>query len=145
MATTSEAAAIIGVGYETLRNWLKRGLLAHAGEQERTWRRYDEADLCCLQLMKEGLAAGICTETMLDVCDDRELQRAFERLCARDKQTSFGQPQYVLVWATLPEALFMLAPAQAIPHELASNPAPMTVFDLSYIHSTVSGEVARRA
>ncbi len=138
MTTTSQAAELIGVKYETLRNWLKRGLLDGAQPSEGLWRRFGDTDLCCLQLMKEGLSAGVSTETMLDVCQDRETVRAFDRLCSGQGGSSFSRPQHILIWPTLPEALFMLAPAQTIADELAANPSPVMIFDLSYIHGLLA-------
>ena len=145
MSTTREAAAIAGVNYETLRNWLKRGLLDHAQPELRGWRRYTETDYCTLILMTEGLAAGISVETMIDVCRDREIQRVFERLSDGERSASINRPHHVLIWPTLPEALFMLAPLQSVPHELAANPAPVTIFDLEAIFAETEGREPPRA
>ena len=145
MSTTREAAAIAGVKYETLRNWLKRGLLDHAQPETRGWRRYTTADYCALLLMTEGLAAGISVETMIDVCRDQEVGRVFDRLVNEEWSPSQSRPHHVLIWSTLPEALFMLAPLHAIPHELAANPAPVTIFDLTAIHAEAEDRITARA
>ena len=145
MSTTREAAAIAGVKYETLRNWLKRGLLKHSQEEARGWRRYAEADYCTLVLMTEGLAAGISVETMIDVCRDQEVGRVFDRLVNEEWSASQSRPHHVLIWSTLPEPLFMLAPLHAIPHELTANPAPVTIFDLTAIHAEAEDRATARA
>ena len=145
MPTTREAANIAGVKYESLRNWLKRGLLQHAQPQERAWRRYSETDYCILTLMREGLAAGISVETMIDVCQDREVQRLFERLVDGHGYASFAKPHHLLIWQTSPEALFMLAHVRSIPDELAANPSPVTLFDLTHIQEQAQGRIARHA
>ncbi|MEM7430100.1 MAG: MerR family transcriptional regulator [Pseudomonadota bacterium] len=145
MVTTRVAAEIIGVRYEALRNWLKQGLLHNATPEARSWRRYGATDLCCLQLMKEGLAAGIPSDTLIDICSDAELRRIFDRLSSGTSGTSFSQPQYLLVWSTLAEPLFMLSPARSVAEEIGANPHPVTVVDLTYVQSTIADELARRA
>jgi len=71
MFTTSDAADLIGVRYETIRNWLKKGLLEDGSQAtDRKWRNYSTSDLCRLQLTKLVLNVGIALETIIDAGND---------------------------------------------------------------------------
>ncbi|MEM8645118.1 MAG: MerR family transcriptional regulator [Pseudomonadota bacterium] len=132
MTTTSDAAERIGVKYETLRNWLKKGFLETDPEQGRTWRQYSDGDIARLQLMKDGLDAGVPLDVLIDVCNDRELVSLMET-----DQSSPGSLA-VLIWPTLDEAQFMLVREGALVQELRRNRAPATVLSLAHARRGVA-------
>ncbi len=140
MFTTSDAADLIGVRYETIRNWLKKGLLEYGSQAtDRKWRNYSTSDLCRLQLTKLALNVGIALETIIDAGNDEELIGIFEALSA--DSSAFGRTS-ILIWSTLPEAQFMIVAERAVSQELARNRAPVTVIDLVHIHQTITDELA---
>ena len=125
MPTTSDAATQIGVKYETLRNWLKKGFLETDIEPNRTWRDYTDTDIARLQLVKDGLDAGVPMDVLIDVCNDRELISLMDG--------DAGPAGLALViWATLEEAQFMLVREAALAQELRRNRTPATVLSLSH-------------
>ena len=125
MTTTSDAADRIGVKYETLRNWLKKGFLETDLEAGRTWRQYSEGDIARLQLVKDGLDAGVPLHVLIDVCNDPELVSLMEEENVQGGLT-------VLIWPTLDEAQFMLVREAALAQELRRNRAPATVLNLAH-------------
>ncbi len=125
MPTTSDAAAQIGVKYETLRNWLKKGFLETDSEPNRTWRDYSDADIARLQLVKDGLDAGVPMDVLIDVSNDPELIGLLD-----DDGGSSGLA--VLIWPTLEEAQFMIVREAALAQELRRNRTPATVLNLSH-------------
>ena len=136
MATTSEAADAIGIRYETLRNWLKKGLLAGDGEPEeirsRKWRQYSIAEFIRIQLVKDGLEAGVALDVMVDVCNDPELTILAERLLTHSSHLNPADKPYVLIWSTLPEAQYMFARKAALMQEITRNSAPVTILDIEH-------------
>ena len=125
MTTTSDAAAQIGVKYETLRNWLKKGFLETEPDVRRTWRDYSDADIARLQLVKDGLDAGVPMHVLIDICNDPELIGLLD-----DESGASGL--VVLIWATLEEAQFMIVREAALGQELRRNRTPATVINLSH-------------
>lgn len=125
MPTTSDAAERIGVRYETLRNWLKKGFLETDLASNRTWRDYSEADMARLQLVKDGLDAGVPMNVLVDVCNDPELIQLMS-----DEGGAGGVA--VVIWSTLSEAQFMLVREAALGQELRRNRTPATVLSLSH-------------
>ena len=125
MATTSEAAARIGVKYETLRNWLKKGFLQTDPTDSRAWRDYSDVDIARLQLVKDGLDAGVPLDVLIDVCNDPELAGLVDEA---DGQSGMS----AVIWATLEEAQFMLVREAALAQELRRNRAPATVLSLDH-------------
>ncbi len=125
MPTTSHAAAQIGVKYETLRNWLKKGFLETDSVSSRTWRDYSDADIARLQLVKDGLDAGVPMDVLIDVSNDPELIGLLD-----DEGGSSGL--VVLIWATLEEAQFMIVREAVLAQELRRNRTPATVLSLSH-------------
>ncbi len=134
MITTSQAADLTGVRYETIRNWLKKGLLADSHGQSGKWRQYSPADLYRLQLVRDGLAAGVDLETRVDAANDGELISQIQR-------DSRGTT-YLLIWTAAPVAQFMLAPESALPGEIARNDTPVTVVDLGQVRRTVDNKLS---
>lgn len=73
--TTAKAAEIIGIGYEGLRSYLKRGLLGSSGvlpplvsgispapdltSIRSTWKRFGFTDLCLMRLAKQLIDLGL--------------------------------------------------------------------------------------
>ena len=73
--TTAKAAEIIGIGYEGLRSYLKRGLLGRSGvlpplvssdspapdltNIRSTWKRFGFTDLCLMRLAKQLIDLGL--------------------------------------------------------------------------------------
>ncbi|MEM8688287.1 MAG: helix-turn-helix domain-containing protein [Pseudomonadota bacterium] len=126
MITTGDAADRIGVRYETLRNWLKKGFLETDPEAGRTWRQYSDGDIARLQLVKDGLDAGVPLDVLIDVCNDAELVNMIG-----DEELSPGGLA-LLIWPTLDEAQFMLVRETAVAQELRRNRAPATVLSLTH-------------
>ncbi len=139
MLTTSEAADVVGVRYETLRNWLKKGLLdgqaPAASRKSRKWRDYSASDIVRLQLTKNALDAGIPLNVITDVCNDPDLLAFIEISDASSAGITVDKSLYVLIWPTLPEAQFMFASELSILAELRRNRAPVTI--LSIYHASV--------
>lgn len=73
--TTAKAAQVIGIGYEGLRSYLKRGLLGSSGflpplvgrdaaapdltNVRSTWKRFGFTDLCLMRLAKQLIDLGL--------------------------------------------------------------------------------------
>lgn len=131
MPTTSDAAAQIGVKYETLRNWLKKGFLETDPEARRSWRDYSDADIARLQLVKDGLDAGVPLDVLIDVCNDPELVRLMDNEGAASAIA-------VVIWSTLPEAQFMIVREGALAQELRRNRSPATVLNIAHAQRAVA-------
>ena len=131
MLTTSDAAAQIGVKYETLRNWLKKGFMETDSEAKRGWRDYGSADIARLQLIKDGLDAGLPLGVLIDVCNDAELIGLLE-----DDGGADGLA--LVIWATLDEAQFMLVREAALSQELRRNRTPATVLNLVHAQRSLA-------
>ena len=125
MPTTSDAAERIGVKYETLRNWLKKGFLETESAPGRSWRDYSDADIARLQLVKDGLDAGVPMDVLIDVCNDSELTGLLDTDTAPAGLA-------VVIWPTLEEAQFMIVREAALAQELRRNRSPATVLSLSH-------------
>lgn len=79
---TREAAAIIGIGYEGLRSYLKRGLLgAPMSDPDRRWRwaAFTRHHLCRARLAKVLMDAGISFERAVVIVADMRVRRALAR------------------------------------------------------------------
>ncbi len=131
MPTTSDAAAQIGVKYETLRNWLKKGFLETDPEAGRSWRDYSDVDIARLQLVKDGLDAGVPLDVLIDVCNDPELVHLMD-----DESGAPGVA--VVIWSTLEEAQFMFVREAALAQELRRNRTPATVLNISHAQRAVA-------
>ena len=136
MPTTTEAAEATGVRYETLRNWLKKGLLADqisasAGATHK-WRNFSAIDIFKLRLTKDALSAGVPLNVITEICNDPELDTFIEDDEISGSGLSVFPGMFVLIWTTMPEALYMFAEVNTIPAELKRNRAPATLLSLEY-------------
>lgn len=105
--TTTRAAEIVGIGYEGLRSYLKRGLLGrvgllpgfHAPGAETSdqpapragWTRYGFTDLCLMRVAKMLIDAGFSFESANSVVSQHQLWSPL----AQDDQPT---PRYLLIW-----------------------------------------------
>ena len=136
MTTTGSAADIIGIRYETLRNWLKIGLLSgnrNDNPGRRKWRSYSPGDLARIRLVKDALDAALALDVAIDVSNDAEVIAHLDNLTAEPVAAG----PYVMIWPGLPEAQFMIAASHQIAQEIRRNPAPVVIFDLSHTVSRV--------
>jgi hypothetical protein len=92
--TTARAAAIVGVGYEGLRSYLKRGLLGSVGLMapfvsrdapapdrsavRASWSRFGSADLCLMRLAKILIDLGLSFEQANAVVSNDRLRNHFK-------------------------------------------------------------------
>ncbi len=139
---------MIGVRYETLRNWTKKGLLqddgAHGGRHKGKWRDYSRRDLIRLQLAKNALDAGLALETIVDVCNDPELASVIEIVQEQaGTLDTTGGAISVLIWPTMEEAQFMFAPDASILQELKRNPSPVTILNVAHAHRQVASALEK--
>lgn len=91
--TTAKAAEIIGIGYEGLRSYLKRGLLGRSGvlpplvssdspapdltNIRSTWKRFGFTDLCLMRLAKQLIDLGLNFDQANTVVSHEELRALF--------------------------------------------------------------------
>lgn len=132
MATTSEAADAAGIRYETLRNWLKKGLFSEQREPGGKWRHYSNFEIARIQLCKDGVNAGIALDVMIDVCNDLELIAFIEQVMPSSSALRIADSPYVLIWPTMPETQYMFARKAALVQELSRNSAPVTILDIAH-------------
>lgn len=91
--TTEVAAKIVGIGYEGLRSYLKRGLLGTSGlltpfvgrdteapdpAPRAKWRRFGVVDLCLLRLAKQLMDAGLAFTAANTIASNPEVRRLFQ-------------------------------------------------------------------
>lgn len=91
--TTANAAEIVGIGYEGLRSYLKRGLLGRSGvllpfvgqntpapDQSTirsTWKRFGFTDLCLMRLAKQLIELGLTFEQANSVVSREDMRPLF--------------------------------------------------------------------
>ena len=91
--TTARAAVIVGIGYEGLRSYLKRGLLGSSGilppfvhpsapapdlsGVRATWKRFRFTDLCLMRLTKQLIDSGVSFESANDIASHDHTRRYF--------------------------------------------------------------------
>jgi hypothetical protein len=91
--TTAKAAEIIGIGYEGLRSYLKRGLLGRSGvllplvsrhapapdlaSIRSSWKRFGFTDLCLMRLAKQLIDLGLNFDQANTVVSHEELRALF--------------------------------------------------------------------
>jgi len=92
--TTATAAQIVGIGYEGLRSYLKRGLLGSsdllppfvgrdtpAPDQSNVrakWRRFGVVDLCLMRLAKLLMDAGLDFAAANTIASNADVRRLFQ-------------------------------------------------------------------
>ena len=138
MATTSDIADSIGVKYETLRNWIKKGLLASSAPaggagRKRKWRDYSDTDRTLLVLTRRSLSAGVPLDVIVDICNDRELVAYIDAM--ESSRAAHSADLFVIVWYTAPEAQFMLVSEAQLTSELKRFPVPATLLNVSDAHT----------
>lgn len=105
--TTTRAAEIVGIGYEGLRSYLKRGLLGRVGllpgfhapgadtndrpTPRAGWTRYAFTDLCLMRVAKMLIDAGFSFESANAVVSRHDLWSPL----AHDQQPT---TRFLLVW-----------------------------------------------
>ncbi len=147
MATTSDIADSIGVKYETLRNWIKKGLLASSAPadgsgRKRKWRDYSGTDRTLLVLTRRSLSAGVRLDVIVDICNDRELVAYIDAM--ESSGAARSADLFVIVWYTAPETQFMLVSEAQLAGELKRFPVPATLLNISdaYTEATSGGQEA---
>lgn len=93
--TTAKAAEIVGIGYEGLRSYLKRGLLGSSGlmapfvhpnspapdlsNVRSKWTRFGYVDLCLMRLAKQLIDHGLSFEQANCIVSADVVRSAFKR------------------------------------------------------------------
>lgn len=91
--TTSRAAKIVGIGYEGLRSYLKRGLLGRSGVLapfvgkdapapdlsvvRASWKRFGFTDLCLMHLAKQLIDMGLTFDQANSIVSRDEMRPLF--------------------------------------------------------------------
>jgi len=91
--TTSVAAKIVGIGYEGLRSYLKRGLLGRSGVMiplvgmsasapdinsvRATWKRFGFTDLCLMHLAKQLIEMGLTFDQANSIVSREDMRPLF--------------------------------------------------------------------
>ncbi|WP_159070506.1 hypothetical protein [Achromobacter xylosoxidans] len=134
--TTATAAKIVGVGYEGLRSYLKRGLLGSSGlmppfvgrdveapdlsSARAKWRRFGPVDLCLMRLAKLLMDAGLPFGAANGIASDPDVRRQFQgRRVPAGMILSWGPHSDFIVFgkedlAHLPDRLADLKQTQAV-------------------------------
>ncbi len=137
MTTTSDAAEFVGVRYETLRNWLKKGLLVDrrisAASAGRKWRHYSDVDMVCLQITRNALDVGVPLEIVVDICNDSELLELIDADLTGRYRLGGGPQVFILVWSQADAARFMIVAETAVVTEIKRHPSAVTILNLSHI------------
>ncbi|MFP1132924.1 hypothetical protein [Asticcacaulis sp. W401b] len=108
--TTAKAAEIVGVGYEGLRSYLKRGLLGSIGLMapfvsrdapapdlsavRATWSRFGVADLCLMRLAKILIDLGLSFDQANSVVSRNDLRDHFKYQTAERGAVLLAWPPY---------------------------------------------------
>jgi hypothetical protein len=108
--TTARAAEIVGIGYEGLRSYLKRGLLGASGilapfvagdtpapdlgTVRAKWTRFGFTDLCLMHLAKQLMDVGLPFKAANGIVSDDGLRRYFTRGQAPDGALLLAWPPY---------------------------------------------------
>lgn len=92
--TTAQAAEIVGIGYEGLRTYLKRGLLGSSGilaplvsrdtpapdlsRARAKWTRFSFTDLCMMRLAKQLMDSGLPFDAANGIVSNEEVRSYFK-------------------------------------------------------------------
>lgn len=93
--TTARAAEIVGIGYEGLRSYLKRGLLGASGcmppfvgrdtpapdlsKMRAGWSRFGFVDLCLMRLAKQLIDLGLSFDQANGIISNQHLRNTFNQ------------------------------------------------------------------
>ncbi|WP_355584988.1 hypothetical protein [Xanthomonas cannabis] len=109
--TTARAAEVVGIGYEGLRSYLKRGLLGRSGVMppfvgrdtpapdlsavRSTWKRFGFTDLCLMRLAKQLIGMGLTFDQANSIVSREDMRRLFrEGAPARDTMLVCWPPHF---------------------------------------------------
>lgn len=145
--TTARAAEIVGVGYEGLRSYLKRGLGGRAGmlpgfhkpgadthddpSPRAKWKRFSVPDLCLFRMAKLLIDAGFTFEAANSVVSRQDRWSAF----AHDRKPV---PRLMAIWPPYGDHI-IYAPDQMdlLKKALEEAPEIVTLINLGEVHAHV--------
>lgn len=145
--TTARAAEIVGVGYEGLRSYLKRGLGGRAGMlpgfhvpgadthddpmPRAKWKRFSVPDLCLFRMAKLLMDAGFTFESANSVVSRQDRWSAF----AHDRKPV---PRMMAIWPPYGDHI-IYEPDQMdlLKKALEEAPEIVTLINLGEVHAHV--------
>lgn len=108
--TTSLAAKIVGIGYEGLRSYLKRGLLGSSGVMppfmgkdvpapdlsvvRATWKRFGFTDLCLIYLAKQLIDMGLTFDQANSIVSNHKMRPLFQEGASKKDALVMCWPPY---------------------------------------------------
>lgn len=112
--TTARAAEIVGIGYEGLRSYLKRGLLGRSGvlipmvgkdttapdlsTVRASWKRFGFTDLCLMRLAKQLIEMGLTYDQANSVVSQDGLRQLFRTGSPSIDAALVCSPPYHYYW-----------------------------------------------
>lgn len=151
--TTATAAKIVGIGYEGLRSYLKRGLLGSSGlmppfvgrdtpapdlsNVRAKWRRFGVVDLCLMRLAKLLMDAGLDFAAANAIASNADVRGLFQE----------GRPSQELILTWRPFHDFILFGKEDLAHlpnslaDLQRISAVNTLIYLAPIWDEVHGQM----
>ena len=145
--TTARAAEIVGVGYEGLRSYLKRGLGGRAGmlpgfhrpgsnihdasNPRAKWKRFSVPDLCLFRMAKLLINAGFTFEAANSIVSRQDLWSAF----ARDRKPV---PRLMAIWPPYGDhIIYEPDQMELLKKALEEAPEVVTLINLGEVHAHV--------
>lgn len=108
--TTAKAAEIVGIGYEGLRSYLKRGLLGRSGislplvasdapapdlsNARSKWKRFGYTDLCLMRLAKQLIDLGLSFDQANGIASNEDVRRIFHARKSEGDAVLLAWPPY---------------------------------------------------
>ncbi|MRF50185.1 hypothetical protein GIJ70_06025 [Stenotrophomonas sp. MY15] len=149
--TTSRAAAIIGIGYEGLRSYLKRGLLGRSGlipplvskdspapdqsAARASWKRFGFTDLCLMRLAKQLIDMGLSFDQANSIVSNEEMRSFF-------REGSVTPDAVVMCWPPFQEYIvFVGEERRYLADHLAQANGTALVIELKAIAHTVTSKL----
>ncbi|WP_369969254.1 hypothetical protein AB8E26_01410 [Stenotrophomonas rhizophila] len=149
--TTSRAAAIIGIGYEGLRSYLKRGLLGKSGLMpplvskdspapdqsavRASWKRFGFTDLCLMRLAKQLVDMGLSFDQANSIVSNEEMRALF-------REGSATTDAVVMCWPPFQEYMvFVGEERRYLADHLAQANGTALVIELKAIAQTVTSKL----
>lgn len=149
--TTSRAAAIIGIGYEGLRSYLKRGLLGRSGLMlplvsksspapdqsavRASWKRFGFTDLCLMRLAKQLVDMGLSFDQANSIVSNEEMRALF-------REGSVTTDAVVMCWPPFQEYMvFVGEERRYLADHLAQANGTALVIELKAIAQTVTSKL----